>query len=663
GILFTSVTGGTTVEFPEYQPMDIGVELRNKELDFEFNGLETQASTSSSKLRTADVVGSIKIYCTIDWVAGSYIFTWYKLRYIGVDVEIWTRCYPDGTDRFDWPAGDPRPTPVVTDEQIAYLAAEFSSNILPTVTAYFGMPDSHYGLDQGAKDILPPVYWPYLPDPEPTGRNVILVSNFVDDNYYDPTYPYFVIGVFSPTLEGWFDRNIISIDAYNWENYVGGPGAQYEGTIAHEYQHLIHDDYQPIKTPFMNEGCSMFAEILCGYPTDWSSINSFLATPDNSLTEWGDQGGINILADYGQGLLFATYLEDNYGPHFLKDYVQHHITGIAGIEALLPSGILFDDVFKDWTLDILMRTGYTTINFNDKAAGDLGINEVKDKWPDLYGTDFGNTITILGYDTGVSALGSYGTDYIRLSKLKWQYPSELYFDGDENVAIPEWIYDGDLWYSTSAGAWSDLELLLDVDLSGPGIDTLSVLTRYSIEDYWDYGFVQIFNTDTNEWETLDDGVYCTYLHDSDAASQIVAELPGLTGTQDWVTLNFDLFAYEGQITTVRFRYMTDGAVNYPGWWIDTVYLNGVEFSDDSLYTPPFPATSFIVTVLRETFIEGVYYYDELATLDWDPVLNDGVIDLEPYLASIGEDLRYPDVMLLISPRLGPADYHISVVRK
>ena len=56
----------------------------------------------------------------------------------------------------------------------------------------------------------------------------------------------------------------------------------------------------------------MYAEPLCGYPIDWGSINSFLATPDNSLTEWADQGDINILADYGQVQMFCTYINDHY---------------------------------------------------------------------------------------------------------------------------------------------------------------------------------------------------------------------------------------------------------------------------------------------------------------------------------------------------------------
>ncbi|TFH27289.1 MAG: peptidase M6, partial [Promethearchaeota archaeon] len=71
---------------------------------------------------------------------------------------------------------------------------------------------------------------------------------------------------------------------------------------------MIHDDWNTDDALFMNEGCSMYAEVLCGYELDWGAIDSYFATPDNSLTEWGDQGDINILADYGVAMLWTIYL-------------------------------------------------------------------------------------------------------------------------------------------------------------------------------------------------------------------------------------------------------------------------------------------------------------------------------------------------------------------
>ena len=80
------------------------------------------------------------------------------------------------------------------------------------------------------------------------GRQVVLVSNVIDDNYFDPTYPNYIAGFYSPSFEAYFDRNIMSIDSYAWEERVGPDGSRpylYEGVFAHEYQHLLHDDYDP----------------------------------------------------------------------------------------------------------------------------------------------------------------------------------------------------------------------------------------------------------------------------------------------------------------------------------------------------------------------------------------------------------------------------------
>jgi hypothetical protein len=41
------------------------------------------------------------------------------------------------------------------------------------------------------------------------GPAVILVSNVRVANYYDPSYPYYIAGFYSPTFEAYFDRNII----------------------------------------------------------------------------------------------------------------------------------------------------------------------------------------------------------------------------------------------------------------------------------------------------------------------------------------------------------------------------------------------------------------------------------------------------------------------
>ena len=663
-----------------FEPMKIGDRIRNANYEINFDKKPSGKSPGAESSLDYTVEDTKNWLSLDDWNMW-YFFTEFERWDVGTsdNTEIWIQ-----TDR-SWPEGDVqgREYPEITTDQVAQLLYEFDNNIYPVDVGYFGDSDYHDGSASllEAWGYFPAGYYSTGPDGYLSeGKDVILVSNVRDQNFYED-FPYYIAGFYSPTFEGYFDRNIISIDSYQWEERVGPDGDRpylYEGVIAHEYQHLIHDDFftpYPDAT-FMNEGCSMFAEYLCGYPTAWGDINSFLATPDNSLTEWGDQGGINILADYGAALLWATYLNDVVEDTFLQEYIQagRYYNGIDGkdggmelLDFLLgqaPYETDFETIFKAWRLANLMGTGYESFDFNDRENEGLEILELKEKWPtDVFGTDFGNTFTILDFDTGVSTLASYGTDYILLSKLKWQYDSELRFDGDEVVNVPHWVYEDGSWYSTPGGAFSNLELLLDVDLSeleasDPAI--LSIDTEYNIEPYWDYGFVQIWNG--LDWETLDDGVYCTPLHEDDADPDIVANLPGLTGDSGGlITIEFDLSAYKGLHTTVVFRYMTDPVANYPGWWIDTVYFNSVPLDDTDLHIPPLPTTSFMVTLIRQDFWDGEYTYSLIADLALD-IDNDGFIDLADYLVPLNDDIRKPDVLLLITSRLGPADYKFSVVR-
>jgi len=124
----------------------------------------------------------------------------------------------------------------------------------------------------------------------------------------------------------------MTIDAFDWIHRTGAnppddpvPGDfcksaparpfLYEGTFAHEYQHLLHSYTDPDEVNWINEGLSDRAQTLTGYvdPSKeitergfdshiqtflgWSVVqtpfnpNPRQGGPENSLTWWEDQGG------------------------------------------------------------------------------------------------------------------------------------------------------------------------------------------------------------------------------------------------------------------------------------------------------------------------------------------------------------------------------------
>ncbi|NVM17309.1 MAG: immune inhibitor A [Candidatus Lokiarchaeota archaeon] len=665
GIVSAMLTFNFNVEdpLPIYESLDIGPTIRSTIYPYCSSGnFELQSSSYLPEESLYYDIGDVLEWPVWDQEEGIYLLDPYELRAFGEVSEIWVQ-----TD-MKYPDGDNRDEPIITEDQITYILAEFEFKIYDTVVEYFGMPDSHYGDPDGN-------YY------QENGRSVILISNIRDQAYYDKTYPYYTVGYYDPQLENDYDRNIISIDSYDWENRVGDDVERpnvYEATIAHEYQHLIHDDYNPDDEIFMNEGCSMYAEPLCGYPIAKGDIEAYLATPDNSLTEWADQGDINILADYGNALLWTIYLSDHYGGAPLISYfVKSGIPGVEGLNAALTEfkfEVDFDQIYHDWRITNLIHTDQIGDGKYDYVTIDLGnfepanTYEIKRPWfPPRLGIDFGTTKSYLKDDTGISMVSSYGSDYIKLSGLKDSFVPDLYFDGDDTASPITWITedmdgDGDFeWYSTPSAPESDLSIKTTLNMTDLTTAVLSFKTSYEIEPLWDYGFVQISLDEGESWISLANE-YTTMNHVDEAYPAIIDTLPGLTGVSDgWIEMSFDLTDYVGQFVDLCFRYMTDWGYEDPGWWIDDIALNGVIFdnADDltSFVFPPDPPTEFIVTLIGvdESGENPIYDGDKCSTfmLDGD---NEMIKSLNSYMAAEGY------VLVIISPIVGPADYQFEVRR-
>jgi immune inhibitor A len=680
----------SSVSYPEPKGIDENIKMAS----LTDEQVEPLAATHHSYWNLGDTA-----IWTYYWSGVGVGLSYYTLSYIGTDVEIWVQ------NSIKFPAGDPRngpdssPVPSAlrptkpTYPMLQYLGNQFENNILPKESEFFGAPLLHDGSNaqlqymSGSIPDDPEYYY------EPTGRSVILVCNIRDDNYFDPTYPYYVIGVHIGAYEDlYYDRNVVTLDAVSWFHGLGPASMNwgdhyyyptdslhnhnvlspyaYDSTLAHEYQHLLHHEYIPGGELWMNEGCSMFSEFLCGYGIDPDYANSYFGTPDNSLVEWGDQGDINILADYGAVALWCMYLADRYGPDILHIYFllgyYYGITGIDGVNYSLQLNHYnerFPEVYCDWTLANLIRAdspgagkyNYKSLNLNDPIYIPIRLYDISGfPVPTTKGTDFGNTITILGYDTGVSKMVRWGADYIKFSD--WSRPGFVYFDGDDIAVPPGWQLTTDGWWS---GYGVDLaNLLLEgnayVDPANP---TLTIVTAYDLEELWDFGFVQVSTDGGMTWTSLANA-YTTSDHDPSAHPDIIANLPGLTGDNpdwsDWTTMDFDLTAYAGQTVMIGFRYMTDWATTWYGWWINSAAVSGADLTLTAV-TPTYEA-DFKVTAVKAVWADGKYVY-----IPYDIKLDD--------VTEIGEHNTFAKnptlVFLIVTPTMGAGtvDYQFKVYNK
>ena len=128
-------------------------------------------------------------------------------------------------------------------------------------------------------------------------------------------------------------RDMLYIDSY--------PGLFFNGrhrtstalsVLSHEFQHLIHWNYDPFEVTFFNEGLSEYSEFLCGF--ELRSPLGYFGNPNVALTLWN-----NVIEDYSRAALWTRFAAEQYGTTFLRNFVQNSRTGITSFEqALAQSG-------------------------------------------------------------------------------------------------------------------------------------------------------------------------------------------------------------------------------------------------------------------------------------------------------------------------------------
>jgi len=183
------------------------------------------------------------------------------------------------------------------------------------------------------------------PNVDDDGRSDVLLTD-IKDGYEPPENRGFVAGFVDPndlSDNGRGNhRDVLYLDTFP-SVYVENEGqVEYRGvtstsaTAAHEYQHLIHANYDPNEATFVNEGLSEFAEVANGYvPRPPTYLANPTSTPsaegyDQRLLNWN-----NSLADYQRASLFTNYLAKRIGLMATGRIARQSKSGVAGYEAVL----------------------------------------------------------------------------------------------------------------------------------------------------------------------------------------------------------------------------------------------------------------------------------------------------------------------------------------
>jgi len=352
-------------------------------------------------------VGAVRQWPALDDTGGTGVpvvglyLKQYTLLAKGPKIEVWVASGSDeksaGTK---FPSGDCRTTKgdptVVTAAQAQGLVNEFTHRMLPVESKLFSVAPAEDGtLSLGQ---LGPLGVDFRGGGDST---VTLVDNIRDPNFYDFTHNRtYIAGFFAPIFNQLTNRNVMTIDAFDWSHRTGANPANqpskdicqsrparprlYEATFAHEYQHLLHSYQDTIEHVWVNEGLSDMAEALVGYAHPARSVHQTLAEshifcfqgygmvkgpsnpnpipcggPENSLTLWNDEGNNSeLLADYGNAWSFMLYLYDHYGAPFIsalhRDGQHQGLDSVQGLLDTFDPGKKVIDLLHDYQLMTLL---------------------------------------------------------------------------------------------------------------------------------------------------------------------------------------------------------------------------------------------------------------------------------------------------------------------
>jgi hypothetical protein len=268
----------------------------------------------------------------------------------GLRYQTTTTCRLVGEHCYIFVEDDVWGTPRITEDGISALALAFDrqtsvaseEGIFDITTRIFGTP----------------------PDVDGDPRIIIVVLDIIDS-------------ALSGTFSGYYDtenqmppvsREIVYIDS----NPVDLDSDLARATLAHEFQHVLHWAADPDENKWVDEGCSEYAELACGYKdSSSSSASSYLQVPNllrgsdpsflissttgiSDESSWGSNGFyLPILFD--QSFLLVTYFAEQFGHQAVARLVAEPENGMTGVDntlELLGIEKRFWDFWGNWMASV-----------------------------------------------------------------------------------------------------------------------------------------------------------------------------------------------------------------------------------------------------------------------------------------------------------------------
>ena len=429
------------------------------------------------------------------------------------------------------------------ESDLQQLAEDFDQDIVPTNREFFGM-EWNPGVDDD-----PRFYVLYA-----RGLGASLAGYFSSaDELHPAAHPY----------SNAHEMFLLNADTV-WlsEDYI-------YGTMAHEFQHMIHWYQDRNEETWVNEGFSMLAEHVNDLNSGGFDFD-YVINPDLQLTDWGAETGENG-PHYGASYLFMVYFLDRFGEDATKALVAHPENGFSGLESVMQElGILnpttgqvytANEVFTDWIVTNYLQdptVEQSRYTYRSYSPYDVSVSDSISECPDQITSD----------------VSQFGVDYI---EINCPGTHTLNFRGGAvaNILPFEAPPSGDYFFWSNLGDESDMYLAQTFDLTEVnGEAVLSFKTWYDLEEDYDYVFISA-STDGKHWQILD-SLTCTT--ENPSGNSYGCGWNGSSG--DWIEERVDLSAFAGTEVILRFDYVTDAAVNGIGMAMDDFRLDAIGYASD-----------------------------------------------------------------------------------
>ncbi len=337
----------------------------------------------------------------------------------------------------------------------------------------------------------------------------------------------------------------------------------YLGVLAHEFRHMIEDNYDKSDTDWEVEGSATLAAQLAGLPSGGIERgNMFLEQPDQQLNSWHEDGTAPY---YGQGYIFNRFIYDQLGEDLYRNFATSPLPGFKAIDAVAEANDLDLDSQSLW-LDYLVALAIhddpqapARFQFESTGLNTAAMTSVSDL-PAIY----------------QEQVSQHAADYYELP----EGVSSITFSGAADVSLlgVEPVTGDRYWFAQRAN-YSNPRLTNSFDLRELDRATLNYDVYVDIEQGYDFAYVSVSLDDGCTWIPLEgDQMQGLKPADNPAGSALSDRF--YTGrNRQWVNESIDISSYAGEEILLRFEYVTDPILTYGGLALDDINIPELDFFD------------------------------------------------------------------------------------